>query len=244
MTSYHAGIANHALLFGFFAKEALLCPGGEEALRHAVERYGLQRGARMAARARKDGMPLGVDNYLLYGEWAAGPGEADMRMPALEPEVNLQNHSCAWMHTWEAHGMVPLGRHYCDLVDASLARGFDPELNMETVMYRPGGDAFCDFFFRGRPMSAEMRDRLARNREKLGVRAKKDWDYHTGHLYGALVRTLREDIGAEETDAIEAKAMQAYEREFGRAAADALRARRDRDYDSVDDYPGTEGLEK
>lgn len=244
MTAQKTGIANHALLFAFFARETLPQPDGEKAILRAVERYGLERGGRMAKRARKDGMPLTVGNYLLYGEWAAAPGESALSVPEFEPEVNLQNHCCAWDHTWKERGMIPYGKLYCTAVDAALARGYDPELNLELTMFTPGGGEYCNFYFRDRPMNAEEQGKLARNREKLGARAKKDWDYHTGHLYSALARTLRDELGEQSAAAIEERATQAYEQEFGREALDVLRAARDLDYDSVADYPETEGLEK
>ena len=62
--------AQHALLFAWISRAVMETVGeqkGQEAIRKAVLRYGTQRGKRMALRARANGDPLNMLNYMAYG---------------------------------------------------------------------------------------------------------------------------------------------------------------------------------
>ena len=63
---------HHAFISACFYKELLhACPGnGEATFVMAAQRYGEQRGSRMAQRAIRDGRVLDFAAYCAYGEWA------------------------------------------------------------------------------------------------------------------------------------------------------------------------------
>jgi hypothetical protein len=62
---------HHALLFAWMSLEIIRRAGADEGeciVRSAVQRYGEQRGRRMALRAQANGHPLTMTHYLAYGE--------------------------------------------------------------------------------------------------------------------------------------------------------------------------------
>lgn len=240
LKKYQATVNNHALLFAFIAKE-MVAANAEKWLRQGVVRYGLQRGARMAKRAQQDNMPLTVDSYLLYGEWEAPADQVTLAIPAFTPEVNLQNLQCPWFVAWEKRGLVSYGSYYCETVDACLARGFHPDLEMDMTLSRPKGAPYCNFFFRGQSMSEQAQKEYAVNKARLGSRAKMDWNYHTGHLYKTLAEELEKGIGIEQAAPILSRALQQYAEEFGESARQSVLEAISIDYDSLPPYVGIGG---
>ena len=73
-------IPHHANLFALIYRGAVELYGEKGALAadEGTKIYGQQRGARMAQRATKDGAPLTMESYLLYGEWADKNGNTDV----------------------------------------------------------------------------------------------------------------------------------------------------------------------
>ena len=71
-------IPHHANLFALIYKAAVDFYGEKGALAadEGTKLYGQQRGGRMAQRAIRDGQPLTMENYLLYGEWVDKNGHS------------------------------------------------------------------------------------------------------------------------------------------------------------------------
>ncbi|MCC8060931.1 MAG: L-2-amino-thiazoline-4-carboxylic acid hydrolase [Clostridiales bacterium] len=230
--------SHHAMLFAYLAKETIDCFGdeGRKAVTAGVIRYGKQRGHRMALRTLADGKPLNVENYLLYGEWEAFPGQMDLRFPDYSPEVHMQNYRCPWHTEWSSRGLLEYGRYYCRDVDAALARGYN-DMELQLLANRALGDECCDFVFKNCGIPEERMDAFAEARVKLGGKAKMPWEYHIGHLY----RTMREEIvaafGKEGEDAV-ARAMDQYCAEYGTEARDKVLEFADVDYDIMPEYEG------
>ena len=93
--------SHHAMLFAYLAKRTIDAFGeaGKAAVTAGVRHYGEQRGRRMALRTQADGNLLDVENYLVYGEWEAFPGQMDLRFPQYAPEVHMENHCCCLLYT-------------------------------------------------------------------------------------------------------------------------------------------------
>lgn len=235
-----AGIRNHAMLFAFLARHTLARCGeaGAAALREGVIRYGEQRGRRMARRAAQDGMPLDAASYLLYGEWQAAAGETDFHAAQYEPRVELVSTVCPWFATWREAGMLAEGAYYCRDVDAALARGFGgPALCLDSNLVR--GDGCCAFHFEGPALDAAAQQRLARDAQRLGSRAKLDWDYHTAHLLAVLREAILTACGADGEAAV-AGALADYAALFGAPACERLRADAEADFEALPPYAGIE----
>lgn len=230
--------SHHAMLFAFLAKQAIDAFGeaGKAAVTAGVVRYGEQRGHRMALRTLADGNELNVENYLVYGEWEAFPGQMDLRFPAYDPEVRMQNYRCPWHTEWSKRGLLEYGRYYCKDVDAALARGYNG-MSLNLIANRTLGDECCDFVFEGCSVPKERMKAFADKRAKIGSKAKMPWEYHVGHIY----RTMREAIvgafGEAGEQAVD-RALKEYCAEYGEAARDLVLSYANVDYDVMPAYEG------
>lgn len=236
--------SHHAMLFTFIAKEVIDTFGekGKQAIIAGVNRYGEQRGHRMALRTLADGNELNVENYLLYGEWEAFPGQMDLRFPQYYPEVKMENHRCPWHTEWSRRGLEEYGQYYCRDVDAALARGYNG-MELKLLANRTLGDECCDFVFSQCAIPPERMEEFQKKRQKLGAKAKMPWEYHVGHLYRTMKEAVESSLGAEGCQAVE-RAMDAYAQEYGKAAQALVLQYADVDYDVMPSYAGIEGDEQ
>lgn len=230
--------SHHAMLFAYLAKRTIDAFGdeGKAAVTAGVRHYGEQRGHRMALRTQADGNPLDVENYLVYGEWEAFPGQMDLRFPKYSPEVHMENHCCPWYTEWSKRGLLEYGKYYCKDVDAALARGYNG-MELKLLANRTLGDAFCDFVFEGCGVPEERMEAFAEKRNKIGSKAKMPWEYHVGHLYSAMREAIVGAFGADGEKAVDL-AMEDYKKEYGKAAYDLVLQYADIDYDEMPAYEG------
>ncbi|WP_053942864.1 L-2-amino-thiazoline-4-carboxylic acid hydrolase [Kallipyga gabonensis] len=233
--------SHHAMLFAYIAKAVIDKYGekGREVISKGVNLYGWQRGRRMALRALADGKELNVENYLLYGEWEAFPGQMDLRFPSYSPEVRMQNYRCPWHTEWSQRGLLEYGYLYCKDVDAALARGFNG-MDLQLKGNRSLGDECCDFVFKDNGIPEEKMEEFYKNQKKIGNKAKMPWPYHVGHLYSAMREVILEAFGSEGQKALE-EALDEYKKEYGKAAYDLVLEYADLDYNVLPDYEGIEG---
>lgn len=232
--------SHHAMLFAYIAKETIEAFGeaGKVAVTEGVKRYGKQRGQRMALRTLADGNETNVMNYLVYGEWEALPGQMDLRFPAYEPEVRMQNYKCPWHTEWSKRGLLDYGYYYCKDVDAALARGYNG-MDLSLVKNRVMGDECCDFIFRENGIAASDMQKFQELKQKVGNKAKMPWEYHTGHLYKTMREAVETAFGSEGTKAIE-RALKDYEQEYGKEATQLVLDYANIDYDVMPAYEGKE----
>lgn len=228
--------SHHAMLFAYVAKEVMDGFGaeGRQTIVRAVERYGRQRGRRMAMRARLDGVELDALSYDLYSEWGCFPGQVECVAAKEEGSFQLHYHRCPWYTEWKHFGMLEYGRCYCDHVDAAILEGFGVAGGALTGS-RVDGCATCDLVFTGAGYTREAFERYEARKQRLGERAKLPWEYHVGHLYQSLRDCVEERFGREGHRALK-RALKSYGLQFGAAARDLVLAYADRDYDALPDY--------
>ncbi len=103
---------------------------GRNAVVRAVERFGEERGKRIAAVVRSAGRDLTFANFLIFTDLDT----SDLEMiPSLEDgELRLEISSCPFATACRDWGMGEAGRLYCEHVDAAIMRGYNPQL-FETV---------------------------------------------------------------------------------------------------------------
>ncbi|MDW7669669.1 MAG: L-2-amino-thiazoline-4-carboxylic acid hydrolase [Bacillota bacterium] len=230
---------HHAMLFSYIVKAARveLDSKADEIVKKAVKNYAMQRGRRMAKRVKKDGLELSTLNYLAYGEWEASPGDMDVEFKDNDEDINMVVHKCPWYDTWNSENILEYGEPYCKYVDEYLAKGYREYLVLAVDGTRTEGAEVCDFYFKDEALDDEDFEILAKRKEKLGSKAKKDWDYHIGHLLSAMEEVFTEELEDEGPKIID-KALELYQDKFGKEAYVRLMEYRDLDYESVDDYEG------
>ena len=163
----------------------------------------------------------------------------DTKFKDNDKDTNMTVYKCPWYDIWKTKGLLEYGEPYCKYIDKYLAKGFNEDLVLELESTRTEGANICDFYFRDDSLDEKDFELLKKRKEKLGSKAKKDWDYHIGHLLSAVEEVFSEELEDEGPKIID-KALKSYKDKFGKEAYARLMEYRDLDYESVDDYEGIE----
>jgi hypothetical protein len=226
----------HALLFAWLVRELIARVGEQRAspvIRKAVREYGIQRGRRMALRARGNGHDLSMLNYLAYAEWKAGKGEMVTNIVEKKPQVRARLPRCCWHTAWKEYDLMQYGRYYCQEVDAALVYGFNPELKLEIAAIKPDGVEECDFFFHGATLGPiNMLKFLFRKLVKPGKSALMPWDYHTGHIYKTVGDVFIAEFGEDGRKSVDA-AMEQFIEKYGKDAAEVIAQFKNTDFNEL-----------
>lgn len=210
---------HHAVLFGALARRTLEAFGdaAPALLQRAVERYGRERGGRMAQRAAQWGVEPDMLAYLAFSEWRY-PHHFVKSVESRQPVYTTLVHQCPWCRAWKEHGQQEYGPWYCRYVDEALVKGFNPQLELKVHSNLSEGADSCRFEWRGLAMTQDNARRLQELSQRLGDSCLKNWEYHTAHLLSALGRELLAENEALGRRALW-QAMADFRQEFGRDAA-------------------------
>lgn len=226
----------HALLFAWMVKEIIDRVGESKAapvIGEAVRRYGMQRGARMAMRARANGQSIDMLDYLAYGEWKAGRDEMKMTIIEKKTRMRVKIPRCPWHTAWRENDLMRYGRYYCLHIDRAVLQGFNPALRLEVNEIKPEGAQECDMVFHDISLTPpQMLRFMVRKLIKPGKSALMPWDYHTGHIYKTIGDTFIESFkekGREAGDAALAK----FSARYGGEAARVLEGFADCDFNKL-----------
>ncbi|MGI6368845.1 MAG: L-2-amino-thiazoline-4-carboxylic acid hydrolase [Anaerolineae bacterium] len=233
------GPPQHALLMALLAEEAIQALGqlpAEELLAEGVRHYGHQRGARMAQRAARLGLPLDWVSYQALGEWAAPHHPHTGRTLEAAPQWRRIVTGCPWNDAWAAEGAQHLGKLYCAHVDAALVEGFSCQMAYDVRQTLSAGDPCCEFVAAGYALTDEDLTRLEELRARLGQRAVMPWDYHLAHLYWSMRHTLEAHTGAAGS-AIAERALQRLASRLGSSVSEAILRHADTDWNHAPDMP-------
>lgn len=175
---------------------------GRAAFVLATQRYGEQRGSRMAQRAIRDGRELDFAAYKEYGEWVNTQaiieemGGNQSEELSFAPDYTIRVTVCPWARQFADMDMRECGALYCQHIDRSIARGFNPELTYE-VPQNMNDKPYCIQVLRGAKF-APGKVPVSRPENR------KDFAYHCAHIYytfrnvaAAVFGSAGEDVAAE-----------------------------------------------
>jgi hypothetical protein len=220
-------VDDHALLFALLAKSVLEAaePGeGLEAIRRGVTEYGLERGLRYARRCLQYGDPLSVPSYLAHSELVEPRAWNKSVTESLSP-YKFNTVTCGWCATWKKYQLLEYGRLYCNWIDASLVRGFNPDITLEVSPIMSHGSEICSFTWKNFSFKDQAQaDLAARRRQELLPLVGKDFLYHCAHLLSTLRRAIYFSFGAATGGKILDSALRAYAEEYGEGKKEALLA--------------------
>lgn len=138
-----------AQLFSSVAREVKeeFGEAGEEAVRRGVRKYGEMRGRHIASNAAADGKPNTIENYLPYYDMERS--ELFVYDTTMSDEmIDQKFYKCPFAEAWNKDGDQELGKLYCDEIDNSIARGFNPNLAHEEVTHLLDGAPSCHMTFK------------------------------------------------------------------------------------------------
>ena len=192
---------------------------GKAAFVHGTQYYGSQRGRRMAQRAIRDGKPLTYETYCRYGEWVnteeilAMGAQNRTDIAEVSPDYTMHIHVCPWHAQFKKMGLKEAGLAYCGVLDASICRGFNPQITYLVPQTLHDHD-FCIQIVKDAGMEPDMK--IQKNPEGL-----KNFEYHNAHSYWAYAEVC-EAIFGEEGKKISAKVLNDFAEEYGQEMADSI----------------------
>lgn len=221
---------HHAFLSAAYYRElrSSALPRWSEAFRMATQLYAQQRGSRMAKRALRDGQALDFAAYRAYSEWrGSDPAELGMttrvETSADGPDQRSRIYNCAWSARYKEMGLEDGGVAYCDDLDRSIARGFNPDLRYEVAQTQYHGCECC--------VHIQRDARLDRHVEPL-LDGVKPFEYHCAHLYHSYRRTLC-DIYARAGAELSHRVIESFADRYGYMPAYTLLTYSDFDFDRI-----------
>lgn len=192
---------------------------GKAAFLHATRYYAEQRGRRMAQRAIRDGQPLNYETYCRYGEWVntdevkAEEAANQVTIAAVSPDYEMHIHACPWHAQFREMGLLEAGALYCRDLDASICRGFNPELRYETLQTLHD-HAYCIQVVK----DAGLCEGQVIEKNPAGLRS---FEYHCAHSYWAYHEVTTAVFGAEGAAVCE-KILKEFGEDYGAKMADTL----------------------
>lgn len=128
----HTMFAMMAKIFAHITKAVVDQFGekGQDAVRLGVGSFGEERGRDIARRAAAVGEPNTMDHYL--SNYDMGRSELFEYETIFHPtEIEQTFTKCAFAEQWKKDGMGEYGILYCEMIDPSIAKGFNP--NFEVI---------------------------------------------------------------------------------------------------------------
>ncbi|MGN7300607.1 L-2-amino-thiazoline-4-carboxylic acid hydrolase [Ferdinandcohnia sp. SAFN-114] len=119
---------------------------GKDAVREGVRTFGEERGRGIAQRARVNGEVNSRENYLT--NYDMGRSELFTYTTEYKPGEIEQNFTvCPFGQQWADDDMHEYGILYCQMIDPAVAKGFNPEFEVEHDKYILK-DGNCHFRFK------------------------------------------------------------------------------------------------
>ena len=203
---------------------------GKAAFLHATRHYAEQRGRRMAQRAIRDGQPLTYETYCRYSEWvntdeAIAQGIANRaENVSVVPDLEMHIYVCPWASQFKSMGLQEAGLLYCRDLDASICRGFNPELDYRTLQTLHD----CDYCIQTvKDCGLDPDNMPVKNPENL-----LPFEYHCAHSYWAYADTVKAVFG-EEGREIAVRVMKDLAEDWGQEYADILAGYEDTDFTHI-----------
>ena len=202
---------------------------GRMAFVHATQHYGIQRGRRMAQRAIRDGVPaLTYEVYCQYGEWVSSRECQEKGCSNIttilekNPHVIRRIDRCAWHTQFQNMGLLAAGALYCQHIDRSICRGFNPELEYEVPQTLNTAEC-CIHIIRDAGLTESSN--TAKKMEYV-----LDFQYHCAHTYWSYHQVICAIFGSAGAQLC-SQVLQDFLQEYGREMADQLCRFRDVNFD-------------
>ena len=197
--------------------------------RRATQRYAEQRGARMAQRALRDGRTLDFAAYRDYCEWepteqALSASDAPVETWDENGDSYLRIPHCEWSEQYLAMGLADGAEDYCAVLDASIVRGFNPELRYDVLHVMHKNRDHCLHCRRGGAGMAPA---------EKPQNSLRPFEYHCAHAFYAYAEVFTAVYGSRGA-LLAAHVLEAFAMEYGYEMADVLVRYRDVNFNVID----------
>ncbi len=192
---------------------------GEKAFIHATQYYAEQRGRRMAQLAIRNGEELTFPVYQKYGEWvnteevkALGCSNKN-EVKSFSPDLEMHITSCPWHTQFSEMGLIEAGHIYCEHLDNSICRGFNPYISYLVPQTLHKND-YCIHIVKD--VNYSENEKYTKRPEGL-----KGFDYHCAHSYWSYAEVSASIFEADGIK-ISSKVMEDFKNAYGEEMANII----------------------
>lgn len=192
---------------------------GEKAFIHATQYYAEQRGRRMAQRAIRDGKELNYGTYMEYGEWVNTEEIKNLgcanksEVKSYNPDYEIKITVCPWHTQFKEMGLTEAGHVYCQYLDSSICRGFNPELEYIVSNTLHKSD-YCTHIVKN--VFFKEGEKHTKKKEYL-----KDFEYHCAHSFWSYAE-VTEAIFQKEGEKLVKQVLEDFSAQYGEKMKEAL----------------------
>lgn len=189
---------HHAWIVSDFYGELMKHYGdmGIQVFRKASQTYGEERGRRMAYRALRDKKDLSFETYFAYGEYLSTSDFFEVEMKSKEGVVEERVTRCPWAEIFHKKNLKECGVVYCREIDRAIVRGFNPNLQMDTISTQHESHC-CQFYFRDSSLHSNTLDRADAYGVENEKRLVEDMNYHCAHVFKVLDQIISSVFGLD-----------------------------------------------
>lgn len=217
----------HAFLITSFYKHLVgtFPDNGKDVFVFATEKYGEQRGSRMAQRVIRDKENLDFRSYFRYGEWFYTCEENHCTcIVSLFPNFTVNVHKCPWYDKFKELDCLDGAKLYCANIDKSLVRGFNPRLTFEaTHTYEK--DGYCELVQKDAEFL--LTDDFTSKEGNI-----KPWEYHCAHLYHTFEKVIK-SIYSDNADTVISNVRQDFKKAYGDKMLEIVDSYNTTDFDYI-----------
>ena len=133
-----------AQMFCIMAEEVIKEFGddGRKVVEKAVKKYGEERGKRIANLVKSLGKELNLKNFFIYSDLDS-KNTLKYKIKLIDGNIEIIGRDCVFYQGCKEWDKLEFGRIYCDHIDKSILRGYNPDLKIEVPSTLTSGGKKC-----------------------------------------------------------------------------------------------------
>lgn len=131
-------------LFCTIAEEVITEFGekGKEVIGNAVKTYGEERGKRIAELVKSLGKEPNLKNFFIYGDLDS-KSTLKYKPKIVDGNLEIVGRDCIFCKGCKEWDKLDYGQIYCEFIDKSILKGYNPDLKIEVPSTLTKGDKKC-----------------------------------------------------------------------------------------------------
>ncbi len=115
---------------------------GKEVIEKSVQKYGEERGKRIAELVKSLGKELTLKNFFIYGD-LDGKNTLKYKPKVVDGNFEIVGRKCVFCTGCKEWDKLEYGKLYCKHIDTSILKGYNPKLKIEVPSMQTHGDKRC-----------------------------------------------------------------------------------------------------
>jgi len=115
---------------------------GKKAIANAVKKFGAERGRRIANLVKSLGKELTLKNFFIYSDLNTSE-TTKYKVKIIDGNLEITIRDCVFCNGCKEWDKLEYGKIYCEYIDESILKAYNPSLNFEITSILTKGDKKC-----------------------------------------------------------------------------------------------------